>query len=339
MNNISILIPTVQYNQYLDLAIESCFKAKYITPKIFVNINSYSKEFKNSRYWNDNRISWRQATKPGVSMYENVNDAIFHSYGEWLFVLSDDDIIKENFMKGINLENENTNFLYCVNQIEIIDENGNKIHENSRYIEGETYTNDEIMPFFFQEYIRHHISAICFSRTLTTKLNYFSSNCGYPNGYYGDYIFFGKAFANCEKVFMSNEIVFSRRETSTQGSAKFYFKDINSYFNIIVNDLCSNKEFNKYVKLYYGNKHIYKIEMMKHRATIEWTKLQNKTYNTSKIKFFKFLYYLITKWEVPIPFKFCFTTAKISSTIFPKKIDLFYKKNIHSRFCKIKKYF
>ena len=99
-----IIIPTNRFNRYLDEALSSCLSLKLSDKSIRVNINSESEEFKNSKYWNHSEIQWRYSDKKNMDMYESFNDAIRSSNAEWIFILSDDDVIHPNFLKNIDLK-------------------------------------------------------------------------------------------------------------------------------------------------------------------------------------------------------------------------------------------
>ena len=212
-NELSIIIPTYKYTKYLDKAISSCLNLKFVKAKVFVNINSSSKDFEQSSFWNDERVQWRYIKKTTSIMFESINNAVDNSFGDWLFILSDDDIVHDNFLKDIDL-NSFTNQTIFLTRINIIDEGNNIVRTNDKYTKN-VYTKAEAMKMFFNLKIHHHLSLMVFSRELFQKVGKFCYT-GYPNCYYLDTIFHGKAIANSDQIFTSNEIMFSRRESSFQ---------------------------------------------------------------------------------------------------------------------------
>ena len=300
-SKISIIIPTYKFNNYLDKAIQSCLELDYIEPNIFVNINSDSKDFEQSLYWNNDKVKWRYKDIPTNKMYESWNDAIDNSYGEWIFLLSDDDILHNNFCKDIDINKFSPDSIY-ITRINIIDENSNFMSENKCYLQKE-FTKEEILNSFFQNKIHNHLSLMLFSRKLYEKIGKFSF-AGYPNGYYLDTVFHGKAFANCDLVYAAEEIVFSRRESSFQESAKFYFdKEVNDYFNIIVDAYFEDENFKKEALKRYGSRKAFYKKMIQDRFYTEWSKLNKPVYNKSFKKKIEFLYKHMRYWNTGIGFK------------------------------------
>lgn len=299
-NEITIVIPTVEYNDYIDEAISSCLSLENVNSRVFININSESTNFIKSKFWKDKRVSWRYNEKPGCSMYENVNDAIKHSVGKWLFILSDDDIILPNFLSGTSLTKFNLNDLYLT-RINIIDENSTEKSVNKPFQKNE-YTSDEMMSIYFDKSIQHHLSLLLFSRDMYNKIGGFTEELGYPNGYYGDTIFHGKMFSNCNTCYVSSEVVFSRRETSTQGSAKFYFNNVNEYFNVIVNALFDDERFEKNALKRYSTRKKFYRSLIQDRFRIEYSKLSNKTFNKSYKRKVHFIFKQLS-WNTGISFK------------------------------------
>lgn len=299
-NKLSIVIPTLFYNKYLDEAIESCFEAKYIEPDVYVNMNTKSEGFQKSKYWNSPKVRWRNNEKTNSSMYENVNDAIIHCKGDWLFVLSDDDIILPHFLKGVDLSTLGYNDLYLT-RIDIINETG-KVIRISKPLLKNMYNSREILDLFFSDQIQHHLSFLVFSRAMYEKVGGFPRNIGYPNGYYGDTIFHGKSFANCNFCYTASEVVFSRRETSTQGSAKFYFDNVNDYFGLITDEFFSDKKFRDAAIMKYRNKREFCRNLMRQRFRVEYYKLSNSTFNKSWLKKIEFFYKQLF-WDTGVLFK------------------------------------
>ncbi len=305
---ISIIIPTIKYTRYLDNAIESCLNAKFIDIKIFVNINSNSPDFEKSPYWNSDRVHWRHVKNPVLAMHENWNDAIKHSTGKWLFILSDDDVIKENFLEEISGSSNISPKTLFMTRIDFINEDDEIIKVQPPFRK-RTYTQKEIMILFFKNFIPHHLSLLIFSRELFEKVGKFEF-AGYPNGYYIDVIFHGKMFAHCDSVKISKQVIFSRRESSFQCSSKFYFRHVNQYFRTISDAMCNDTLINKYILKEHGTKEKYYRSLIEYRVGVEWQKL-----NARDIK-----HVLLKKIELTI-------------------MQLFYNTSNHSKWAFIKKVF
>lgn len=336
MNELTIIIPTINYTKYLDQAIESCFKIKALPTKIHININCIiDNRFEKSIYWKHPKVFWRYTEKTFSAQRESINDAIKHAEGDWFFILSDDDYILDGFLENINLSSFSTKSLYAT-RINIIDESNNIIRTNYPY-KYNTCDSKEAIYLFLKEYFHNHLSLFVFNKNLIDSEEPFVDT-GYPNGYYIDNVFHAKLIARCDKIFFAQDVVFSRRELATQGSSKFYFtKSVNNYFKIIVNELKKEDEIKVTIINYFKTIENFEIELKKFRVTIEWSKLHNKQYKTSLFLKIKFIYFLLFLLKVPFQFKICFLTSKFSNLL-PNLITNFYKKNIHAKVCPIKKY-
>lgn len=302
-NSISIVIPTVNYNEYIDRTIDSCLNLDYIKLEIIVSINNINVEgFKRSKHFENPKIRWECINKKTVPMHESVNNAISYASNEWLFILSDDDILVNGIFKEIDLNTFSTSTLYST-RINIIDENDAVVRENSKP-KKEILTSLEAFELYFNNKIHHHISLFLFHKSMYRKVKKIVF-AGYPNGYYIDTIFHGKLIANCDQIIMAQNIVFSRRESSTQGSAKFYFdQDVNDYFKIIVDELFKDEKFKHEALRRYGSKEKFYRKMIQDRFYTEWTKLHNPVYKQPFSKKLELLYNHILYWNTGKKFKF-----------------------------------
>lgn len=306
MNNytLSIVIPTVKYTSNFDKTLLSCLNLDLnFEFEILVSVNNSSfKDFKSSKYFNDENIVWKCIEKETIPMPDSINKAIEFSSGEWIFILSDDDLILEGFLSEVNLLNLSEKSLYAT-RINIIDENDNFVRENLKYSK-EVYSRQEALDLYFKFKIHNHISLLVFHRNLIDKKNIFRL-MGYPNGYYIDTVFHGKALANCDYLYTAEKVVFSRRESSTQGSSKFYFnKELNDYFNTIVDAYFEDEIFKEEVLTRYDSREAFYKKMMQNRFYTEWSKLNKPVYNKSIKKKFEFLYKHTMYWNTGIGFKF-----------------------------------
>ena len=291
-----IIIPTNRFNRYLDEALSSCLSLKLSDKSIRVNINSESEEFKNSKYWNHSEIQWRYSDKKNMDMYESFNDAIRSSNAEWIFILSDDDVIHPNFLKNIDLNELNENDLYAT-RIRTIDENGIVlgVQERNQKI---SLDNKNWFDDYFNLKINNHVSLFLFSKKLFNKVNGFSKS-GYPNGYFMDTIFHGKLVANSDKIIFSDEVCFSRRVSTFQETSKFYLdKRVNKYFDVIIDEMIKDNKFKVEILSRFTSKQHLKKHLLHLRFFTEWTKLNNPMFNVPRIKKLNFLKSFYFSWEV-----------------------------------------
>lgn len=298
MKNLTIVIPTVKYSIYLDLAIESVLKlSKEFNILVWVNNNDL-KDFERSKYYNHNETRWECLESETINMIDSINNAISHVNRGWIFILSDDDLIKEGFLKNIELNKLNVFDLYAT-RINQIDEAGKVISENPEY-EKELYSHDEAVDLYFQNKFHNHLSLFVFHKKMFEKVGGFVF-CGYPNGYYLDTVFHGKVVANCTKLYCENEVVFSRRISMNQGSSKFYFENINNYFNIIIDNFYEDSAFRNEAEKRF-TKEGYRKLLMKRRFYSVWNKINNLYRAPLKLRV-KFIYSYLRDWDLDKSFK------------------------------------
>lgn len=301
---LSIVIPTVKYSKYIDKTLKSCIEHNLSDSfEIIVSVNNSSfEEFENCKYFNNKFITWKCLHEETIPMDESINRALEFATCDWVFILSDDDCISNKFLEGIDLNRLSINSLYAT-RINIIDEKDQIVSVGKKYGKG-VYSADEAMDLFFRKNIHNHISLLVFNKKLLEKTGKFKIQ-GYPNGYYIDTVFHGKALANCDYLYTADNIVFSRRESSTQGSSKFYFdKEVNDYFNIIVDAYFEDENFKKEALKRYGSREAFYTKMIQDRFYTEWSKLNKPVYNKSLKKKLEFLYKHLRYWNTGIGFKF-----------------------------------
>ncbi|MDB3957853.1 hypothetical protein N9408_02970 [Opitutales bacterium] len=231
--------------------------------------------------------------------------AVGYSSNNWIFLLSDDDIIGKEFLSDINFDQLTEDSLYLTRS-NIIDES-NISKGMCLSPPNHLYEKQKILELFFNHKIQEHLSLMVFHRKIYKKTNGFTF-AGYPTGLYIDTIFHGKAFANCDKVFVAKGTVFSRRESSTQQSSKFYSDSrVNEYFDIITKAFMQDPEFCKAVLMRFRSEKRYKEYLIKFRFFVEWDKLHNLIYNKDCIYKTKFLINYFLYWRLSLNFKiFCF---------------------------------
>lgn len=299
----SIIIPTVRYSKYLDQAIESCFKIeRNLDLEIIVSVNNQSfHEYENSRYFNHSDVLWKCIESETQPMEKSWECAIGYSSNDWIFLLSDDDVIGSGFLSDIDFDQLTESSLYLTRS-QIIDENN--IIKGSCFSPSKNfYQKREILELFFNHKIQDHLSLIVFHKNLHQKIKGFSF-AGYPTGLFIDTIFHGKAFANCDHVFIANKSVFSRRESSTQQSSKFYSDSrVNKFFEVITKAFLKDLEFRKIALSKFKSEIKFKHYLIKHRFFVEWGKLHNPVYKKRIIDKLIFYRQFLFFWDVPNVFK------------------------------------
>lgn len=300
MNSISIIIPTYKFTKYLDQAIESCLNLKYVDPNIYVNINSQDNNFKESIFWSNKKIKWRYIKKTTENQYESVNDAVLNSKGEWIYILSDDDLICSNFLKNIDISNFNQFDIYA-SRLEIINESNTVVRTQKKYFNAKLNSN-EAMNLFFKNKFYNHLSLFVFSRKSFNKIGGYTQGI-YPNGYYLDTIFHAKLIANCNNVYFSDEINFKRRETQFQGSSKFYYHNVNNYFNDLINKYYVDNKLKIKSISYFGSKENHLKNELQNRLKTELIKIFFPIYDISLSSKFSFFYQFLMFWRTGVFFK------------------------------------
>ncbi len=296
----SIIIPTVKYSIYLDEAIKSCLDAD-VEAYIVVCVNNKSfNGFENSIYFNSSYVKWECFGEATVPMQDSWNKAIDLIDANWIFILSDDDIIHKKFLGGIDLNKLDYHSLYTTS-VEIINKNGEFIR-TSNELEKNIYLGNEIIQLFFNNKLHHHLSLFVFHKKLFDLCGGYEFT-GYPNGYYLDTVLHGKMMANCNAMIVSELPVFSRREFADQASAKFYFDNVNEYFYIIVEALFCDKKFKDLAVIKYKTKKLFYRKMIQDRFFTEWSKLNKNIFNNSYRRKIIFLYKYLFFWKAGAFFK------------------------------------
>lgn len=308
VSEISIVIPTVKYSGFLDQAIESALDLKYVHANIYINIGSMSEDFKFSKYWDDTRINWLRVDEDQLDKntgylmtYANINDGIKKSSGDWIFILCDDDIIRNDFLKDVIVNELNWQDLYLIN-FDIIDEENKFLREGEVFQETEI-SNEKLCAKYLSGKIQNHLSMFVFSRRMWMEVGCFPLTYGYPNGYYGDTIFNGKLLANAQKILVGYGIVFSRRESRNQESSKFFIdKSVNQYFEQITDALMEDEKFKLICIDKYGDKNAFRDDWLFQRFKVELSKIFNKQY-INKPKPTRLLTNVILGWHLKISTK------------------------------------
>ena len=300
---LTIVIPTIKYSPYLDLAIKSAYtlQNKCEDIHIHINMNSLSDEYKKSPFWEDKNIVWRRVDEVFDKMYDSLNDAIKHAKGERFLILSDDDMVKDNLLDNVQLDNLGEFDLFA-NRVEYIDEFGTpcgKVEPKKVYRQ---YSSWDCLSLIFNGDFYNHLSSFIFSRTLFDQVGGFK-NPGYPNCFYVDEIFHCKIVALAKSVYFNKDVNFSRRESSFQASANFYFdaKDVNLYFEKIINEMFVCEKLKSYLLFRFKTKERLKNKLMEKRFFIELKKLDNELLGERPSRFF--LYKKSIFWDSSASFK------------------------------------
>ena len=301
VNEITVVIPTYKYTKYLDKAIASALDLEFVSATVFVNINSLSDDYRQSLYWDSEVVNWRYIESPTDLPWESWNDAVNHSVGNWVIVVADDDLLCPNFLEGFDVARFSSETIF-LSRLNKIDEHDNILGYGPKYENGQ-YNGDKSNDLFFLNKVHHHLSLILFSREMYEKVGGFVSG-GYPNGYYSDTIFNGKMIVSSSQVVTSNDVMFSRRESSFQDSAKFYFNaEVNNYFTVIVDALFENQGFRNEALDRYIKREVFYKKMLQDRFRTEWFKLNMPMYNKSFSRKVEFFYKHLLYWNTGFKFK------------------------------------
>jgi glycosyltransferase involved in cell wall biosynthesis len=293
---LAIVLPTKRYNTYLDDAIQSCLDVNYQEKKIYVNINSKSDSFKKSRFWNNKFVSWRYIDDVTDKMYISFNDAVSNSEGDWIFMMSDDDIIHRNLLNEVDLGSTNESDLIAT-RINYINGDGRFLYNQKPYSK-ELFKKDDFLDLFFDQKVINHISTFVFSRNLFNKVGGYTE-CGYPNGLFMDTIFHAKLLANSQMIYCSTAVNFSRRLSKNQGSYRFYIdQEVNNFIDIIVENMLNDIELKIQISKRFRSVKNFKRKMLIDRFKTELWKL-----NMYKKNQFKFFINFLIFWNTGVVFK------------------------------------
>ncbi|MGL1887878.1 MAG: hypothetical protein OCD76_15290 [Reichenbachiella sp.] len=303
MQKLSIVIPTVQFKDILDETISSCLNLDQNCIEINIHINNSSNSsYLESKYWNSPLVKWYGGTYHSIApIEESFSMAVNTASHNWIFVLSDDDVLKNNFLDFFNPDKFDQSTIFA-NRADIIDENSHVTRYNQDEMGRRIFNTKESVELFFDLKVHHHLSLFIFHKSLYSLCGPFE-NAGYPNGYYVDTVLHAKLMANCSRLVISPESNFLRRESNNQASAKFYFDHVNEYFDIIVNSMMKDNSFKKEVSDKYKTRKKFKTQMMRNRFFSEWAKLGKPVYNKRTLLKWEFIRKHICNWGTGFYFK------------------------------------
>jgi hypothetical protein len=288
----------VRYSIYIDQAIESCFNIeKDLCLEIIVSVNNESLDgYEISKYFDHPQVVWRCIKSKIQPMEKSWNFAIDFASKNWIFLLSDDDLIGSEFLNDIDIEHLKEDSLYLTRSM-IINENsdivGRCLSPPKKF-----YKRKEILDLYFAHRIQNHLSLMVFHKNLFNKIKEFTY-CGYPSGMYIDTVFHGKAFANCTNVYVAKKTVFYRRQSSFQQSASFYSDSkVNMYFETLADTYMRDDKFSETVISRYKSKNKFKDYIVKLRFLDDWVKLHNPIYKKNLFYKIKYLLNFIFLWKL-----------------------------------------
>jgi glycosyltransferase involved in cell wall biosynthesis len=301
---LSIVIPTVNYNDNIDKSIRSCLEHRdSFLFEIIISVNNYSlNDYKESEFYEHKNLRWECSGSATIPMEESVNRALSYARCEWMFILSDDDCITKNFLNNVSLKKLSPDSLYATRAC-IIDDHDLVLKESGKYRHA-LYTKEDALELFLDRKLHNHLSLLVFNKKLFIQAGKFR-NQGYPNGYFIDTVFHGKIIATCQNLLTGEKVDVMRRQSSNQESAKFFIDgNVNKYFDIIVNNFFMSEIFRNYAIKRYKTKDLFYKNMIQQRFYTEMSKLNNKVYNKSKLMKIKLIYYCLFWWKTGLLFKF-----------------------------------
>ncbi|MDB3957865.1 glycosyltransferase family 2 protein [Opitutales bacterium] len=294
---LSILIPTVNHNKFIDKTIASCLNHSLSSSfEIIVSVNNLTLfGFEKSNYFKHKNIRWKCLRKQTVSMPESLNSGLKFCTCDWLFILSDDDCITKEFLQNFSLSHLNSNNLYTT-RIRLVDENEHIIEEKEKYSKN-IFSRNEALDLFFNDKIDHHLSTFVFNRALFDKTDGYHTS-GYPNGYFIDSVLHCKLISNCESLHTADEVVFERRIFPNQSSMAFYFnKNVNIYIKNVVESFLQDENVTYQILKRYRTKKIFYRLFLKKRFKTEWFKLRKINYTNRLIKRSELIFFYFLYWD------------------------------------------
>ena len=230
---LSIVIPSIGNSPYLDEAIESAL-ASAQEAEVIVSMNADTNAaFRPSKYWTDSRVIWKLSGSR-LPLHQSLNFAASHASCSWLYILSDDDVILPGFFDRPDLFLPDYSCLYAAKH-QNIDESGSK-GESGKHPSAQLFRGGVFEQMLGDAY-RHNLGLFVFSKAMFDEIGGFEDT-GYPNGYFVDVIFHLKLAARALQIWNEQRIVFHRRESSFQGSSKFFIgAEVNQFFRVMQNGI------------------------------------------------------------------------------------------------------
>lgn len=153
MKKISIAIITYNQEQYIEQAIQSILQQEF-TDSYEIVIGEDASTDKTPDIIKKYALEYPNIVKPiireqNLGMKENVIQTILACDGEYLAILEGDDywIDSQKLQKQISYLEENEEYVATYHQCKPIDENGNRAHFDTTYVEHEDYTLNDLENF------------------------------------------------------------------------------------------------------------------------------------------------------------------------------------------------
>lgn len=243
-----------------------------------------------------------------LPLFASLNQAVAASSGRVVFLLSDDDRIEPGFFWDPKRFLVTSRSLYAVKHW-VIDENSQRIGM-SKFPTEDLLRGENVFRAYVKDRFRHNLSLFVFPRDLFDEIGGFRST-GYPNGYFVDTVFHAMILARADFVYCDQNLVFSRRESSFQGSARFYVGREASGFlrkisGILWNDSYTGPRLAEQFKEYEE----FRQASVLNRFRSEWKKSLRPVFGKSSwfrlLLAFKFLLF----WDLPVGLK-----LRVTSTV------------------------
>lgn len=313
---LSIIIPTLKFSEYFERALGSALDAAPPNSEIIVSHNgSNLSSYQSSVYANHELVSWFQTDedKP-IPLHESLNFAAAKASNDFIFFLSDDDVLMPTFLRQPEILLAGDNSLTAIRHA-VINQDGLFLRfgrqPQKRILRGEA-----IFHSFVKDEFRYNLSLFVIPKRLFWDSGGFT-DCGYPNGYFVDTVLFGKLMARCDTVIIDQTVSLLRRESVFQGSSQFYVdKRARGFLTRVANNLFEDEAVNEKITLFFKDRQTYLRELAKRRFLAEWKKAQmphlakSIGFKASMLLWFWFYWPTSLKSKVGLTYHILFPTWK-----------------------------
>lgn len=281
--HLSVVIPTIGREKYLDLAIESLLNQSIPFDEIVIFDNSKKQMLEEtSKFYMDSRIKF---IKSGFQLdpINSWNNAVKNTTNEYVVILGDDDVALPNFSACIRLALEESDVVIA--RASSIDEKGS-VFLNLPYPEKTTLTYEE----FFKERGKGGCSlfvpGVAFNKRLFLKVNGFMDT-GIEGFAYSDELLLFSMVYIVNKIYLTTEVCWYYRIHTDQLAGVKKINNVIETSNqclILYENQLKTLGFNATDDLYFGvGKRTYLLRVINYRLMLY------SSYSASNISFRSFL--------------------------------------------------
>ena len=240
---LSIVIPTIGESKYLAAGIDSASAAASEDTEVLVFFNRYRGGLDISGTHGQVRV---ETTSEDLLAHESWNRAVNLSRGEFVFVLSDDDLVSPDFVANLKLPSLGTTSL-AMPAFQFINRAGEITGESPQASFDVNDPPDIDLEAFIRGKFFTNLGLFVFPRQLFESLGGFRY-LGTDNGYYSDELFNLQLIANCSDISIRPDARWSYRLHYRQQSRRNSPEDMKEILSSYIHAACETPSIRREIE-------------------------------------------------------------------------------------------